>query len=317
MRVCIYGAGAIGGHLAARLAASGAAVSVVARGAHLEAIRSRGLRLIAQGKEIEARVLATDDPRELGPQDAVFVTVKAYALPSIAAKLPALLGSHTTVVFALNGIPWWYHAELGPGSRLDPDESLKRNVGLQRTVACILYPFDEIVSPGVVRNVRPGPYVLGEPGGEASERCLRLSALLAAAKLEAPVTARIRSEIWNKLLLNVANGAVCILAGCTLRELASDPDLRALSLRLMHETRAVAAAHGIPGLGEPETMLPPELPAFQPSMQKDLEAGRPTEFEAIYLATVDFARAAGIATPLLDAIVPLLRQRIGVYTQKS
>jgi 2-dehydropantoate 2-reductase len=315
VKVCVYGAGAIGGNLAARLAASGATVSVVARGAHLEAIHTSGLRLISQGGEIHARVRASEDPRDLGPQDAVFVTVKAQSLPSIAAKLPALFGPRTPVVFALNGIPWWYHAELGPNSRLDPD-GLLRNY-MERTVACVLYPFDELVAPGVVRNVRAGPYVFGEPSGEISERCIALSKLLRSAGLEASVSATIRSEIWNKLLLNVANGAVCCLAGCTLRELSEGCELRLLSLRLMHETRLIAAAHGVSALADPEQILPRELPSFKPSMQKDLEAGRETEFDAIYLATVDFARAAGVPTPVLDVIVPLLKRRAAVYTRPS
>ena len=315
MKVCVYGAGAIGGNLAARLAASGATVSVVARGAHLEAIRTHGLRLIAQGAETVVRVRASDDPRELGPQDAVFVTVKAQSLLSIAAKLPALLGPRTPVVFALNGIPWWYHAELGTHSRLDPDGLLRDY--MERTIACVLYPFEELVAPGVVRNVRAGPYVFGEPNGETSERCIALTKLLGSAGLEASVSPNIRSEIWNKLLLNVANGAVCCLAGCTLRELSEGSELRALALRLMHETRSIAAALGFRALGDPEQILPRELPAFKPSMQKDLEAGRETEFDAIYLATVDFARAAGVPTPVLDVIVPLLKRRTAVYSPRS
>jgi 2-dehydropantoate 2-reductase len=272
------------------------------------------LRVMTDSEEFVVRIPADDDPRQLGSQDVVFVTVKAPSLPGIAARLPALLNADTTVVFAQNGIPWWYHAELGPSlpggrSRLDPEGLLQAGVGLQRSVGCVLHTYDEVISPGVFRNLGTGPYVLGEPSGEASDRCSALSAVLASANLKAVVSTRIRTEIWNKLLLNVANGAICCLTGCTLREVARNPGLRALSLRLMHEVRAVAAAHGVPALGDPETMLPADMPRHKPSMLKDLERGRETEIDAIYGAVGDFARAADVPTPLLDAFTTLLWQR--------
>jgi 2-dehydropantoate 2-reductase len=307
VRICVYGAGAIGGHIAVRLAQAGESVSVVARGAHLEAIRDRGLKLLSGKEVIEARVAASDDPRELGPQDLVFVTVKAPSLPSL--DLPCLLEATTPVVFALNGIPWWYRAELRPQENKVTDP--------ERVIGCVLYGFDEIVAPGVIRNLGPGSYVLGEPNGEVTARCKNLKGLLAKAKLEAPVTTQIRSEIWNKLLLNIANGAICCLTRCDLQVLTRNAELRALALRLMHEARAVAVAHGVTGLGEPEKMLPRELPAHKPSILKDLEAGRPLEIDAIYYAVLDFARAAGVATPLLDALVPLLSCAAGARLRSS
>lgn len=300
MRICVVGPGAVGGNLAARLARSGVAVSVVARGAHLEAIRANGLRVVAGDETIEARVHASDDPRSLGPQDAVFVTVKAPALPAVAPQLLPLLGPDTPVVFTLNGIPWWYHLELARRghavrARLDPEGLLRDRIGLERTIGCIIYSSNEMLSPAVIRNHAAGGnrFVLGEPGGEASERCAALSALMTGAGLEAPVTTAIRTEIWKKLLLNIAVAGLCCLTGSNQRELAANAELRALCLAILAEGRAVAAAH-------------------KPSLLQDLELGRAMEIDAIFVAASDFARAADMATPVLDSIVALLRQRAAI-----
>ena len=316
MRICVYGAGAVGGNLAARLARAGVPVCVVARGAHLQAIRSAGLRLQAGEEEIVAKIAASDDPRDLGPQDAVFVTVKAHALASIAAQLPALLGTDTPVVFALNGIPWWYHAELPPEGKdvrapLDPGGSLARSIGPRRTIGCTVYSSNEMLSPGVIRNFSAATnrFVLGEPDGELSDRCTAIGKLLSDAGIAAPVTARIREEIWKKLLLNVANFALCCLSGRNLREVAANEELRALGLALMRETLAVAAAHGVVMPDDPERLFSREMPPHKPSMLQDLERGRMLEIDAIYTAVGDFARAAGVATPLMDMLATLLRHR--------
>jgi 2-dehydropantoate 2-reductase len=314
MRMCVVGPGAVGGNLAARLARGGADVSVLARGALLEAIRDEGIRIEAGDEIIQAKVRASDDARRLGRQDAVIVTVKAPALPSIASLIEPMLGADTPVVFAVNGIPWWYQLDLPRDkvrARLDPDRELQQRVGLARTVGCTVYSSNEVLAPGVVRNMPAAGnrFVLGELDGRSSERCNAISAALVAGGFEAPVVNDIRDEVWKKLLFNMAVAGLCCITGSNMRQLGDDPDLRALCLAILGEGRAMAAAHGVVIEATPEQMLSRPLPPHKPSLLQDLERGRPMEIEAILVAPGDFARAAGVAAPLFDALATLIRQR--------
>ena len=328
-RICVYGVGAVGGHLAARLAHSGVDVSVVARGANLEAIRAKGLKLSSGDEVIEGRVRASSDPRELGAQDAVIVAVKANALASVAEGIGPLLGPDTPVVFAINGIPWWYQLELKGAppqarSRLDPGGVLERAVGLARTVACVIYSSNSVVAPGEIRNPPGGGkrFTLGEPSGDPSSkpdsaRCLALSSLLTGAGMEAPITGGIRAEIWKKLLMNLSVSGVCCLTDSDMSRIAANAELRALCYTIIEEGRAIAAAHGAAVEATPAQMLPPALPAHKPSILQDLEHKKPMEVDAMFVAATDFARAAGVATPVLDAVVAMIRQRAataGLYS---
>lgn len=329
MRICVYGAGAVGGNLALRFARAGNTVSVVARGPHLAAMQENGLTVIeADQTRLNERVIATDDPATLEPQDAVVVALKAHSIPPQAERIAGLLAPGAAVVFAINGIPWWYpHADRegraaggggnrlpadGPLPRLDPERALWTAVRPERAIGCVVYSGNEVVEPGVVFNgTRRNRFILGEPDGSLSERVRRISAALEAGGVEAPVTGEIRREAWTKLLNNSCVAPISCLTGTTTNYMATEPELHALGARVMREVIAVAAAHGI-ALGiDPDVRFNPQSPppAHKSSMLQDLELGRPMEIDAIVGAVQDFARMAGVATPLLDTLATLLRHR--------
>jgi 2-dehydropantoate 2-reductase len=329
MRICVFGAGAVGGHLAAKLAAAGQEVSAVARGAQLEALRRDGLRLIHGEQEIRGRVRASEHPADLGTQDLVIVTLKANALSGAADGIARLLGPETGVVFAQNGVPWWYAAGLGADRprppdlpRLDPGARLERAIAPERVIGAVIYSANDLVEPGVVKNHTPGNnmLVVGECDDRASGRIAGLRAVLQASGMYSPPTADIRQAMWNKLLLNLGTSTLCLLAGRSVGEMRADPQLAAIEKRVREEGRAVALAHGV----DPEKA--PARPsgghasgtiAHKPSILQDYEAGRPMEIEAQLAAPLVFARAAGVATPTLDALIPLAAHKAaskGLYT---
>ena len=317
MKIAIYGAGAIGGFLGARLAEAGAEVTLIARGAHLAAMRARGLTLITRERRLTLPVACTDTPAEAGPQDAVFLTLKAHSLPAIADAVQPLLGPETAVVSAQNGIPWWYfYRNGGPheGHRLkslDPDGRLWRRIPPQRCIGCVLYPAAEIAEPGVVRHQFGDRFVLGEPDGSASTRCRRLSEALAAAGLDAPVHPRIRDEIWLKLWGNTSFNPVSALTGATLAGMALDPGSRAVVHRVMEETRAVGQALGVTFEVDIDTRIgwAADVGEHKTSMLQDLEMGRPMEIDALVSVVAEMGRLTGVATPFLDSILALVIQK--------
>ena len=319
MRICVFGAGAVGGHIAAKLAAAGHDVSVVARGANLEAIRDKGIRLEHGENTITGRV-RTSDP---GLQDFVFVTLKANALGAFADAAGPLVGPGTGVVFAQNGIPWWYGIGLvgrpAPPdlSRLDPGGKLRRLLKPEQVIGCVIYSANEVREPGVIVNNVPGNnmLVVGEAGDGDSEKVRTLRKLLGEADLASPHTEDIRASVWAKLVQNIATGLLCTLAGVPIREVRGDPDLARLSAQLGAEAKAIARAHGV------ETERAPTRPSggqsaglinHKPSMLQDYERGKPLEVEAQLYAPLAFAHAAGVAAPTLAALVPLLAFKAGI-----
>lgn len=327
MKLCIYGAGAIGGHLAGRLALGGAEVSLIARGAHLRAIRERGLTVEARDGTHHCRPRATDDPAELGPQEAVIVTVKTPSLPSVAAGIAPLLGPDTPVVFVMNGIPWWYFDHHGgplEGTRLpeaDPGGALRRAIGIGRTIGGVVYSATEVTSPGVIHvehgNIR---LVLGEPDGRISGRAEAIAALLAKGGMPAPVSADIRTEVWAKLVGNLASGPLCVLARRGLRDTYADPLIRAAARRSAEEARAIAAALGRP---LPDALIERVASldmVHKPSILQDLERGRPMEIATLFALPLRLARLVGVATPQLDLLVALVQQcarAAGLYPEPA
>ena len=321
--ICVYGAGAVGGNLAVRLAEGGAEISVVARGPHLAAIRARGLTLVAGGKRRTVRVAASDDPAALGKQDFVISTLKAPSLPALAERIAELLGPETPVVFALNGIPWWYFEGLPADgrarpdlSRLDPGGALARAVGARRTIGAVIYSPNAVPEPGVIDNTEyDGQRLeLGELDGASTPRLAALAKLLEAGGMKAPITSDIRREVWKKLLANVGNSTVAALVGARNAATTADAGLQAVSRALRVETAAIAAAWGIRLDVDPAQRPPTVRPeaGHKPSMLQDLEAGRTMEVDAIALAPLAFARAAGVATPTLEAVAALLAARARV-----
>ncbi len=325
MKVCVFGAGAIGGHVAGRLAKGGAEVSVVARGAHLAAIRANGLRVLAPDGEIVARVAATDDPSTLGPQDAVFVAVKAPALPSVAAGIGPLLGVDTPVAFVMNGIPWWYyHAHGGPQDgaalpRLDPEGALQRAVGFRRAIGGIVYSACTVIEPGVVHVEHArNRLILGEPDGSRSARVLALAAVLEAGGLTMEVTERVRDAVWGKLLLNLGSGPLGVLTGSPPQDFYAEEACRAATRSVLAEAAAVAAAVGCSVTPDAEGQVRNgSKSGHKTSILQDLELGRPMEIDTLYTVPLEMARAAGVPTPTLDLLAALTRARArsaGLYT---
>jgi 2-dehydropantoate 2-reductase len=326
MRICVFGAGAIGGNFAARLAAAGNEVSVVVRGAHLEAIRANGLTLLIGDRKIVVPVKASDRPADLGPQDVVLSTMKASGQAALVETVAPLLGGDTPVVFVQNGIPWWYGHGLSPSrppapdlSRLDPGGALARAVGLGRTIGAVVTSSNHVIEPGVVRNISPDRNTLwvGEIDDRQSERIAALRATLKAATIASPETRDIRYDVWHKLMANLTGSTLClILAQPTTIQKA--PLVNRLARRAHAEALAVAAAHGVKLDDDPEVRYGPKrvYPDHRPSILQDYELGRPMEVEAIVRAPVAFARSAGIDTPTLDAIESIcvsLAESRGLY----
>ncbi|MGE0873851.1 MAG: ketopantoate reductase family protein [Burkholderiales bacterium] len=316
-RVCIFGAGAIGSWIAARLAAAGNEVSIVARGPHLDAVRDRGIRLHADDGIVNARVRASASAAELGEQDVVFVTLKATALRAFADAAAPLLGPDTACVFVQNGVPWWYAHGIAPGcpappdlSALDPSGALRNSIGYARTVGAVAYSPNDLVEPGVVRNHAGSRnmLVVGEPDGRASPRTDALRAMLNGAGLYSPAAPDLRAAIWDKLLLNFG-ATICVPIGEPAEAVARDPALRALRSRMIAEGRAIAAAHGIDVSCAPARPGGPQSTAagaHKPSILQDYELGRPMEVEAILKAPLAFARAARVDAPALEALAAIV-----------
>ena len=330
MKMVVFGAGAVGGHVAARLGAGAAAAGIelaaVARGAQLAALMERGLTLWIGDERFDARVHATDRPETLGVQDVVFVALKSSTLPQAAAAIAPLLGPATSVVFAMNGIPWWYlyrcpenglpHPDL---SRLDPGGVLARTIGLERVIGCMINSANAVVELGVIRN-SPGTmnrFTLGEPDGIVSRRVEAISAAFERAGIKAPVSTAIRNEIWEKLLRNLSTSPICAMTGEPINAISRHPELFELCKALMAEGLAAARAHGIdPGITVEQAYARPPAMPHKSSMLQDFEAGRPPEIDGILTAVQAFARSAGVATPHIDAITALViekARRMGLY----
>jgi 2-dehydropantoate 2-reductase len=302
MRVCIYGAGAIGGHLAVRLAANGHEVTVIARGAHLAAMRARGIVLRTPSETLEVRVRATDDPREVGVQDAVLVTAKAPALPAIVPMLAPLLGAETPVAFVMNGIPWW--------DGYDPD-GIGEWVPVSRAIGAVIYSACTVTAPGeiAVAHAR-SRLLLGEPDGTLSARVAGLAAALRGPGLKVDETPVIRDWIWTKLLMNLASGPFSVLTRSAPKDIYAEPAALAAARAVALEGAAIAAALGCTVQGDIEAQLAAgQSMTHKPSILQDLEAGRPMEIATILEAPLALARQAGVATPVLDMLVALVRLR--------
>lgn len=317
MKICIYGAGAIGGLLGAQLARAGEEVTLIARGPHLAAMRENGLTLRIDGAEHNVRVAATDKPADAGPQDVVIVTVKAHSVAPIAEAMQPLFGPDTAVVTAMNGVPWWYfHKASGPheGRRiqcLDPDGRLERLIPGSRVIGCVVYPAAEVVAPGIIQHGYGNRFMLGEPDGAKSARATRLSEAMGKAGFKAPVRPRIRDDIWVKLWGNLSFNPVSALTHATLDRIAGDPGTRAVIRRMMVEGEAVGTALGVKFGVDVDTRIgwAADVGAHKTSMLQDLELGRPMEIDALVTAVAEMGDLAGIDTPTIDMILALVIQR--------
>jgi 2-dehydropantoate 2-reductase len=324
MKVCIYGAGAIGGYLAICLKQAGAEVSLIARGAHLEAIRSNGLKLLIDGEERTAHMRATSDPNELGPQDYVIVALKAHQAWEVAEQMRPLLGAETAVVTAQNGVPWWYfYGVKAPYSGLklqsvDPDDRQWRAIGPERAIGCTVYPATEIAAPGIVKHIYGDRFGLGEPAGQLSDRVRRLSDAMEAGGLKPRIYPDIRNDIWLKLWGNLCFNPLSALTRATLDVVATDPDTRSIAYKMMQEAEQVARALGVDFRVDIERRIDgaAAVGAHRTSMLQDLEKRRPIELDALLTAVQEMGQLIGIETPVIGIILCLTRQMgrvAGVY----
>jgi 2-dehydropantoate 2-reductase len=327
MKFCVFGAGAIGGYLAVELALSGQEVSVVARGAHLDAIRKHGLMLKIHGEEKVAKVAADSDSRAFGRQDVVICTLKAHQAFESAPAFAALLGADTCVVTAMNGIPWWYFYKTGgpfEGRHLesvDPHGRQWNIIGPQRAIGCVVEPACEVIAPGVIAHRQFNRFILGEPDGSRSARVQELSNVLTAATFDAPVRDNIRWNIWLKLWGNVCFNPISALTGATLGTMTGDADLRALCKTMMQETKAVNEALDV---HIPADMMERRLAGagaatdHKMSMLQDLERGRSLEIDALVGAVQELGRLTSRRTPVIDAVLALIKERAraaGLYSE--
>jgi 2-dehydropantoate 2-reductase len=316
-RVCVYGAGAIGGHIAARLARGGAEVSVVARGAQLAALQANGVRVHAPDGEIVAPVHASANPADLGEQDAVVVTVKAPALPAVAAAIGPLLGRDTKVAFVMNGIPWFYfHAYGGDldGRRLplvDPGDALWQAIGPERSIAGVVYSACEVIEPGVIKVENPNSrVVLGEMDGQLSAGSETLGALIRAGGMIAEMSDDIRSAIWTKLFMNLSAGPLAVLTASPPIGYYREPETANIVRAVVAEGMAVATALGCKPHVDVEAQIKRgQSGTHKPSILQDLELGRPMEIDGIFGGAQELAGLAGVPTPTLDMLVALVRAR--------
>ncbi|TFF20765.1 2-dehydropantoate 2-reductase [Jiella endophytica] len=318
MKICIYGAGAIGGLIGARLAErTDAEVSLVARGPHLAAMQEKGLTLRTAEGEFTVKVRATDDPATLGPQDYVLIALKAHSVPAILPGLKPLLGEETAVVTAQNGLPWWYFYKSGgehEGRRIeavDPGGAIWDTIGPERAIGCVVHPAADIEAPGVIRHTEGERLPLGEPSGEKTERSQALSRLLVAGGFRAPVRPHIRSEIWVKLWGNVSFNPISALTGATLAAICGHDGTRAVAREMMEEAEAIAEALGIrfPIDVDKRIAGAAEIGEHKTSMLQDLELGRPMEIDALVASVQELGRLTGIATPTIDTVLGLVRLR--------
>lgn len=317
MRICVFGAGAIGGLIGGRLAAAGADPLLVARGAHLAALRRDGLTLEAGGETSRSAVRASDAPAEAGPQDLVFLCLKAHDLPPAAPAIAALCGPGTTVVPVLNGIPWWYFHGLGgpyDGHRiamLDPGGRIAAAIDPARVVGCVAHPAAHVARPGHVVSVGNERLILGEPDGSDSARLAAACAVLAEAGMAPEPSARIRDDIWLKLSGSAALNPISVLTGATMVEMCRDPDVQPLIERIMGECRAVGEALGARFAVDVATRIgwAESLGRFKPSTLQDFEAGRPLEIDPLVGVVPELGRLCGVSTPATQAVYSLVKAK--------
>lgn len=324
MKVCIYGAGAIGGWIGVKLAQAECEVSVVARGAALAAIRQNGLRLVDADGTRSVAVKASDVPAELGVQDLVVVAVKAPAMQSVAAQLGPLVGPHTLIMTAMNGVPWWFCAGLTgafantPLESVDPGGRIAAAIPVQQTLGCVVHASCRIEAPGVIRHNMGAGLIVGEAASESGERVDVLVTLLRRAGFDASASPRIQRDVWYKLWGNLTMNPISAITGATTDRILHDDLARGFATQVMIEAKEIGSRLGIPIGQEPEdrhaTTL--RLGAMKTSMLQDVEARKPVELDALVGAVCELGKVAGVPTPFTNALLGLARlhaQTLGLY----
>lgn len=319
MKICIYGAGAVGGLIAAWLSRSGNDVSVVARGAHLEVIRKHGLKVRDResGRVDTFQVRADSDPAALGPQDYVIVAVKGQSLTEVAKRIEPLLKGDTSIVTAMNGVPWWFFDRLGFGDgkqrleSLDPDGSLSRAMPTDRLVGCVIHLAASTPEAGLISHNMGRKLIIGEPGGKNGSRTARLAEALGKAGFEAVASPSIEKDFWVKLLGNVSFNPVSALTMSTADRLIADPEVKGYMVEIMREVLAIGRAVGVDAAIDPEARIDMarNLGKFKTSMLQDLEAGKALEIDGLLAGTLEIARKAGVRAPYTESLFGLVKAR--------
>ena len=325
MKICVFGAGAIGGYMGVKLAQAGADVSLVARGPHLAAMQQNGLRLIEEEQVQTVSVTASDTPEDLGEQDYVIITLKAHSVPPVVEKMRPLIGPNTTVVSGVNGVPWWYFHKLGgplDGTRVhsvDPGDAQWNVFGPDNVLGCVVYPAAEVIEPGVIKHLEGNRFSLGEPDGSKSDRAVALSKALSAAGLKAPVRSKLRDEIWVKLWGNLSFNPISALTHATLDVLCTDQGVRPIARAMMLEAQEIAEKLGVKFPIDVERRIDggAAVGAHRTSMLQDLDQGRPMEIDALVTSVQELGRITETPTPIIDTVLGLicLRARTaGLYS---
>ncbi len=318
MKICVFGAGAIGGYMGVKLAQAGADVSLVARGPHLAAIQDKGLTLLEDGQAPQTvSVTASDNPADLGPQDYVIVTLKAHSVPPVVDKMQPLIGPDTTIVSGVNGVPWWYFHKLGgplEGTRLasvDPGNAQWNGFGPDRVLGCVVYPAAEVIEPGTIKHIEGNRFSLGEPDGSKSDRAVALSKALMAAGMKAPVRPRLRDEIWVKLWGNLSFNPISALTDTTLDVLCTDEGTRSVARNMMLEAQTIAEKLGVKFPIDVERRIDggAAVGAHRTSMLQDLDQGRPMEIDALVGSVQELGRVTDTPTPTIDTVLALIKLR--------
>ena len=317
MRICIYGAGAIGAGLGVQLSLAGKDVTLIARGPHLEAMQKNGVKLLIDGEERVAHPRCIEDPAEAGPQDYVIITLKAHSLPGIADSIQSMLGPDTAVVTGVNGIPWWYFYKLkGPYENhnlesVDPGGRFWNAVGPQRAIGFVVYPAAEIAEPGIIRHIEGDRYTMGEPDGQSSARTDKLCAALTDAGFKSRVRDNIRDDIWVKLWGNLCFNPISVLTHATLDKVAGEAGTGGVCRLMMLEAQEIGEKLGARFRVDIERRLAggAAVGPHKTSMLQDLELGRPMEIDALVTVVQELGRLVGVPTPTIDVVLALIQQR--------
>ncbi|TDM06401.1 MAG: 2-dehydropantoate 2-reductase [Ideonella sp. MAG2] len=315
MKICIYGAGAIGGLIGTRLAATGQHdLSAVARGATLAALQTQGFRVQSAAGLISGPVQAEQDPARLGPQDVVVIAVKGGALPNIAMSIAPLLGPDTVVLPALNGVPWWFGESLPALQGLElpavnPGGTLSEAIALKHVVGCVVHASASCPEPGLVHHRMGQGLIIGEPLGGVSERLQALAAALRGAGFEVTESPRIQQDVWYKLWGNMTMNPISALTGATCDQVLADPLLREFCSAAMREAAVIGERLGCPIAQSPEDRhaVTQKLGAFKTSMLQDVEAGRSIELDAIVTSVQQIGQVLAVPTPFINALLGMTR----------
>lgn len=321
MKICVIGAGAVGGVMATNLAQADVELSLLEQEPYLSVIRKKGLKMIdPDGASIETRPLCVGDPKEIPTQDFVFVCVKTYDIPAATQSIIPLLGKRTRVIFVQNGIPWWYfHGLEGPWKDssidcLDPDGGIRAAIEPWRTIGCVTYVASRVIEPGTVHQTGDNRFDFGEPAGIASKDCERIADLMVKAGVDARISERIRDDIWLKLWGNLSLNPLSVLTGATFDQMCGDPSMRRVILEMMSEAQVIAERLGAQFATGKEARLSEaeKLKGFKSSMLQDLEAGRRLEIDAIIGVVSELGRMTELPTPAIDAVLAMVSMRARV-----